>query len=203
MRLGIFGGSFNPVHYGHLLLAETCREQARLDQVWFMPASIPPHKQETDLADNRHRIAMLELAIAGYPPFQISQLELERGGVSYTVDTLRRVKESREDAELFFLMGADSLAEFGSWRMPEEICRLATPLVVRRAGSPPPALDALEPFADEETLRSIEQHEVSMPVIELSSTHIRRASSQGKSIRFQTPRAVERYIQTNGLYAQS
>ena len=111
MRIGIFGGSFNPIHFGHLLLAETCREQCRLDEVWFVPAARPPHKQDLPLAPDADRVAMLQLAVGGHKPFRVSEIELQREGVSYTVDTLREIAEQQPDAELFFLMGADSLAE--------------------------------------------------------------------------------------------
>lgn len=200
MRIGVFGGSFNPVHYGHLLLAETCRVQARLDEIWFVPAATPPHKQDLALAPDQDRVAMLQLAMGGHTPFRVSEIELQRGGLSYTVDTLGEIAKGRPDADLFFLMGADSLADWHSWRAPDEICRLATPLVVHRAGSPRPSLDAFEPFADKERLAAIAAHQVEMPIIELSSSAIRDAVQRGESIRFQTPRAVEKYIETNRLY---
>lgn len=200
MRLGVFGGSFNPIHFGHLLLAEACRVQARLDEVWFVPAATPPHKQDHQRAPDADRLAMLRLAIGGHTPFQVSEIELSRGGVSYTVDTLREIHQRQPDAELFFLMGADSLADWSSWRSPDEICRLATPLVVRRAGSPEPALSAFEPFADQQQQERIAAHQVEMPIIELSSSAIRAAAAEGASFRFQTTRAVEKYIETQGLY---
>ncbi len=200
MRLGVFGGSFNPVHYGHLLLAELCREQCSLDEVWFVPAARPPHKQGEPLANGLERVAMLELAIGGHVPFVVSHLEIERDGLSYSVDTLRDIARLRSDAELFFLMGADSLADWQHWRAPDEICRLATPVVVRRVGSPPPSLDAFRPFADADQLRRIAENQVQAPLIELSSSDIRQRVGAGLSIRFQTPRAVEKFIQTNGLF---
>src|SRR5262245_26343708 len=132
MRLGLFGGSFDPVHYGHLLLAETCRESAQLDQVWFVPAAVSPHKQGHSVTVAAHRIQMLRLAIAGHSPFDVCDYEIARGGVSYTVDTLEEVRKKLPDAELFLLMGADSLADFPTWRQPERICELALPLIVHR-----------------------------------------------------------------------
>lgn len=201
-RLGIFGGTFDPVHYGHLLLAETCREQAGLDRVLFLPAAIPPHKQRWSLSPAPSRVEMLRLAIGGHEGLGVSTLEVERGGVSYTVDTLQQIQAENPTAELFFLMGADSLAEFHTWRAPGRICELAIPVVVRRAGMAEPDLRELQPFASVQRLEQIRQVQVTMPVIELSSTDIRDRVAAHKSIRFRTPRAVEKYIETHGLYVR-
>src|SRR5687767_1841149 len=115
MRIGLFGGSFDPVHRGHLLLAECCWLQARLDQVEFVPTAQQPLKPRGPVAGEVDRAAMVRLAIANRPEFALSLIEIERGGVSYTVDTLRQLRNERPDAELFFLMGADSLADFPTW----------------------------------------------------------------------------------------
>jgi nicotinate-nucleotide adenylyltransferase len=200
MRLGIFGGSFDPVHYGHLLLAETCREQCRLDRIWFLPAAVPPHKQSRQLAPAKARVEMLELAISGNEQFEVSTLELERGGVSYTVETLRLLRERQPADELFLLMGADSLRELVTWREPEEICSLAIPIVVHRGGSPEPDFALLGKLVTPQRLLAIQAHQVEMPIIDLSSTDLRQRATQDKSLRYRTPRAVEKYIQTQGLY---
>ncbi|HZL91040.1 MAG TPA: nicotinate-nucleotide adenylyltransferase [Pirellulaceae bacterium] len=200
MRLGIFGGSFDPVHCGHLLLAETCREQCRLDQVWFVPAAMPPHKQARVLAPAKARVEMLELAIAGNEHFAVSTIEVDRGGVSYTVETLRTITAQQPRAALFFPMGADSLHEFVTWREPAEICRLATPVVVHRADSPPPDFAVLDQLVSPKRLAAIREHQVEMPIIDLSSTDLRQRAAEGKSLRYRTPRAVEKYIEAQGLY---
>lgn len=200
MRLGIIGGSFDPIHYGHLLLAETCREQCRLDRVWFQPAAVPPHKQAELLTAAEHRIEMVKLAIAGHEAFELSTLEIQRGGISYTVDTLAAIQEEQPDAELFFLMGGDSLRDLPTWREPQRICELAVPVVVSRNGSPPPDFDSLADLVSPQRLEVIRQHQVAMPIIELSSTDIRCRVAADESIRYQTPRAVEKYIETHGLY---
>jgi len=200
MRLGIFGGSFNPVHYGHLLLAESCRETCALDEVWLVPAAVPPHKQSAVLAPGKARLEMLELALAGNEVLRPSAIELERGGVSYTVDTLASIAEQKRGANLFVLMGADSLADLPTWREPARICTLATPIVVRRAGSPEPDFAVLAPLVSAERLAEIRRLQVEMPMIELSSTDLRERAAAGKSLRFRTPRAVEKYIETHGLY---
>ena len=200
MRIGLFGGSFDPVHYGHLLLAEYCREQSKLDEVLFMPAATSPHKSDQQPADAKARLEMLRLAIGGHPAFAFSELELNRGGVSYTVDTLATLHEKTPDAEWFFLMGGDSLADLPTWRDPQRICELATPVVVGRHGWAEPDYSGLAQFVDGGRLAEIQRHYVEMPVIELSSTEIRRRVQQGLSIRYQVPRSVEKYIETHGLY---
>lgn len=200
MRLGIFGGTFDPVHYGHLLLAEACREECRLDELWFMPAAVPPHKQVQTLTPAKDRVEMLRLAIAGQAAFSVSLLEIEHGGVSYTVSTLEAVQASRPEAQLFFPMGADSLRDLPTWREPRRICELAVPIIVRRAGSPEPDFAALDGLATRERLSQIKSFQFEMPLIELSSTDIRSRVARGQSIRFRTPRGVEKYIETHGLY---
>lgn len=202
MRLGIYGGSFDPVHYGHLLLAESCREQARLDEVWFVPAAQPPHKRPDQLSEARHRVEMLQLAIGGHEPFHVSTCEVDRGGLSYTVDTLAQIAGEQPAYELFLLLGSDSLADLPRWREPARICALATPLAVRRPGSPAPDYDGLAGLVSADRLESFRRQQVDMPRIEISGSDLRRRVAAGMSIRFRTPRAVEKYIETAGLYRQ-
>jgi len=201
MRVGIFGGTFDPVHYGHLLLAETCREQCRLDHVLFLPASIPPHKQQWRLTPADRRVEMLRLAVIGHEAFSVSELEIRRGGVTYTVDTLTALREQQPQDELFFLMGADSLRDLPTWREAARICSLAVPVVVRRRDTPEPDFGVLAGLVPAERLQEIRRHQVQMPLVDFSSTAIRRAVAAGHSIRYQTPRAVEMYIRTQGLYS--
>jgi len=200
MRLGLFGGSFDPVHYGHLLLAEYCREQCRLGEVWFLPAAVPPHKQGRELTPAKARIEMLELAIAGHEAFAVNRYEVERGGVSYTVDTLRHFRDEDPRRELFFLLGVDMLHDLPHWREAEQICQLATPVVVCRPPAVEPDFDSLAGLASPHEIDRIRRHQVDMPQIDVSSTEIRRRVAEGLSIRYQTPRAVEKYIETHGLY---
>lgn len=202
MRLGLFGGSFDPVHCGHLLLAECCRERQRLDRVLFLPAAVPPHKQTQELTPAQTRIDMLELAIAGREQFAVSRYEVERGGVSYTVDTLRHFRQEDPDGELFFLMGADMLHDLPHWREAAEVCRLAVPIVVRRAGVEEPNFGCLADLASPARIELFRQHQVEMPQIELSSTEIRRRVAAGLSIRYRTPRAVEKLIENRGMYQE-
>ena len=200
MRLGLFGGTFDPVHYGHLLLAECCREQCRLDQVRFMPAAVPPHKKKRTLTDAKSRIEMLELAIGGHDALSVSDIEIQRGGVSYTVETLLSIKQQEPDKELFFLMGADMLSDLPHWKEPEQICQLATPVVVCRPGMSEPDFQCLRGLVSAERLEAIRQCQVEMPQIDIRSSDIRRRVAQGLSIRYQLPRAVEMSILTAKLY---
>ena len=200
MRIGIFGGSFDPVHYGHLLLAEYCRAQCDLDEVWFVPAAVAPHKLDGETASNAHRVQMLELATASNPAFRVSQIELERGGVSYTVDTLKAIHDDQPEAELFLLIGGDSLNDLPTWREPKAICELAWPTAVGRVGSPPVDYQSLATVMKKDRLEQARQYAVAMPLVELSSSEIRRRTQSGESIRYQTPDAVSEYIQSERLY---
>ncbi len=203
MRLGLYGGSFDPVHYGHLLLAESAREILRLDEVWLVPAAAPPHKQSRELAPAKHRLAMLELALAGHEQIKSSPLEINRGGISYTVDTLAAIHDQHPDSTMYLLMGADSLHDLPTWREPTRICELATIAVVRRGGSPEPDFSVLKQIVSDQQRTAIQQAQVQMPLIELSSTDLRHRAATGQSLRFRTPRAVEKYIETHGLYKPS
>lgn len=200
MRIGLLGGTFDPVHYGHLLLAESCREQGRLDEVWFIPAAVPPHKQDQILSQPAERIEMLKLAIGGHESFRISEIELQRGGVSYTVDTLEAVRKERPADELFLLMGGDSLHDLPTWREPGRICELALPMTVGRPGSAEPDWNAISSFLSAERLAQLKSHHVEMPQVGFNSRELRFRAAEGRSIRYQLPRAVEQYIATAGLY---
>src|SRR5579862_1416802 len=126
MRIGIFGGTFDPVHLGHLISAEQAREQAQLDQVWFVPSARPPHKLEQPITPFERRVEMLQLALAGQPNFVVDLIEKDRPGPSFTVDTLADLKRTHSRDEFFLILGADCLADFHTWRQPERILELAT-----------------------------------------------------------------------------
>ena len=202
MRIGIFGGSFDPVHYGHLLLAETCRESCQLDEVRLVPAAVPPHKQGHDRAAGLQRLEMLKLAVGGHPALTVWDIELQRGGVSYTIDTLRVLRDESPAAEIFLLMGADSVHDLPNWREPLGICELACLLVVARPGCGDVNIETLNRLRKPEHGAPIRHRLVEMPQIDLASTDIRKRVSARRSIRYRTPRAVEKYIETEGLYAQ-
>ncbi len=211
MRLGIFGGTFDPVHLGHLIVAEQAREQCALDEVRFIPAGHPPHKHGRALTAASHRLAMLRFAVAGHAAFRVDDREIRRPGPSYTVVTLEELRGELPQAELFLIMGADSLRDLPDWHQPERICTLATLVVANRPGLPaadrgePSAGDALpacdarrpggRPLPDQTRII-----DVRVPPIGISATDLRRRVAEGRSIRYLVPRSVEVYIAQHGLY---
>jgi nicotinate-nucleotide adenylyltransferase len=198
MRLGIFGGSFDPIHLGHLILAELCREACRLDRVWLVVAGEPPHKPRKRTAVE-HRLEMTRLAVAGHSAFEVSELEAHRPGPHYSVDTLQTVRDQRPQDELFFLIGADSLADLPTWREPQRVLQLATLVVANRPGTEPSTLpSSFTPPPDAPAIQT-----VTIPPIGISSSELRRRVAEGASIRYQVPRAVEVYIEAQGLYRLS
>jgi len=200
MRYGIYGGSFDPVHLGHLLLAESCLREARLDRVIFVPTGTSPHKQQKNRPSGEVRVQMLELAIAGVPEFLISRFEIERDTVSYTIDTLKYFKGTLLEADLFLLIGADMYYDLPHWYKADEILELAIPVGVHRPGFPPPHVEVLSEVAGPKRLDLFREYMVEMPLIDISATRIRHHLAEGKSIRFQTPRAVEAFIDSHQLY---
>ena len=198
MRLGIFGGAFDPVHFGHLLLAEQCREACQLDEVWFVPTHNPPHKPTSALSPAHHRVEMLKLASAGVPEFVVSRIELERDEVSWTVETLRQLHAARPDAELHLIIGADSLRDLPTWREPDAIAELATIIAVNRGTGSAHSL----PSGISDAVRSRVRF-IAIPGVGFSATDIRDRIASDRSIRFMTPRSVEQYIRETGLYAGS
>lgn len=194
MRLGIYGGAFDPVHLGHLLLAEQAREQCQLDEVWFVPTRRPPHK-DFELTEGWRRVEMLKFALAGHRQFLVKTLELDRSETSWTVDTLSQVQQQNPDASLFFLMGADSLHDLPTWREPERIARMVTIVAVNRGTQP--CEEYLQGLAPSIVPRV---RFVTMPGVALSATSIRERVKHRQSIRFMVPRAVEEYILQHGLY---
>jgi nicotinate-nucleotide adenylyltransferase len=203
MRVGVFGGTFDPVHVGHLILAEHCREQATLDQVLFVPALLPPHKQQQTLTPFAQRVEMLALAISGNPAFRVEEIEKDRPGPSYTVDTLTQLTQTRPGDDWCFIVGSDSLHDLPLWYQPRRILELATLLVVVRADYPPFSAQAMR-----EALRlgegfPLRYQVIDAPLVTISSRDIRRRSAEGRSVRYMVPRAVEAYIQDKGLYRGS
>jgi nicotinate-nucleotide adenylyltransferase len=208
-RTAIFGGSFNPIHYGHLLLADEVLEQLALDRVLFVPAGAPPHKAPTTLAPAADRRAMVELATAGHPRFSVSDIELSRPGPSYTVDTLEALASGVD--ELFLVVGSETFLDLLSWRAPKRIAALARLVVVPRAGS---TFDT-ESAAAQKVLREIGAerfvhaspslpprtvavaHVTSLPI---SSSELRRRAREGRSLAYRLPDAVIAYIRAHRLY---
>jgi len=201
MKLGILGGTFDPVHYGHLLVAETCREVLSLDHIKFIPARISPLKTDRQPTDGHARADMIQLAIAGYPEFSVDRRELRRTGVSYTVDTLRELASDAETTELYFLMGADSLQDLMSWKDPEEIAKLATLVVCNRPGVSLPSPEQILAWTTPTIASRVQS--VTIPGTDVSASDLRDRIRSGRSIRFQTPRSVESFLRQHRLYNKS
>jgi nicotinate-nucleotide adenylyltransferase len=191
-RTGLMGGTFDPVHYGHLLAAEAAREAAQLNEVWFIPTYMPPHKGHPQ-ADAEARLAMLEAALAGIPEFRAVDIELQRQGISYTIDTVKALMEQYPDRSFYWIAGSDMVKNLPRWREPEELARRVTFIGLERPE---------EPLSEEDIPAFIRSRLIraAMPMIGLSSTDIRRRCKEGRSIRFMTPDSVVEWIQRNGLY---
>ena len=198
MKLGVLGGTFDPVHNGHIMMAEAGFSHLDLNLVIFMPAGCPCFKKNQPVTAAVHRLRMVELAIAGKPSFRLSDMEVERGGVTYSVDTLRELKGRLEPQdELFFIMGWDSLKELPLWLNPSELISLCELIIVPREGCPKPDLTALEKEVPGLSQRVVMLDE---PQIEISSSDIREKVRKGIDIRGLVPDAVAGYIYENGLY---
>ena len=185
LRVGIFGGTFNPIHLGHLLLAETARDALSLDRVLFIPTGRPPHKAAPGLVSGAARLRMVRLAIRDHPGFAASDVELQRPGLSYSIETVQAVRRAMPGAKLFLLIGADLLnVRWAAWN---ELKRLCTVVAVRRPGARP-------------ARREAGIHRLDMPLVKISSSDIRARVAAGGSIRYLVPPAVERYIRQHQLY---
>jgi nicotinate-nucleotide adenylyltransferase len=200
MRVGVFGGTFDPVHYGHLILAEQCREQGRLDEVWFVPAPRPPHKEARALTRFDQRVEMLALALAGNPAFKIDEVEKERAGPSYTVDTLAELHRRHPTAELFLLVGSDTLADLPLWYQPARILEQAALLIMARPGNPVLSAEELRSRLRLPAGAPLRLEVVEVPLIDISSRDLRRRAAAGRSLRYFLPRGVECYIHDKRLY---
>ncbi len=200
MRIGLFGGSFNPVHTGHLVIAQDAAESFGLDRVLFLPCGQPPHKPADALAPAEHRAAMIEASIEGDPRFALCRCELDRPGTTYTIDTVRALRAERPEDSLHFLIGADTLAELHSWKDIGDLLGLCEFLTLARPGFPLDSLDpdsfGLPPPWPELLLSRVARiHEVG-----ISATDVRMRLAEGLSIRYLVPGCVERYISEYHLY---
>lgn len=199
-RVGILGGTFDPIHLAHLIFAEQAREQMGLDQVLFMPAGNPPHKESNEITSVKHRIEMVELAIAGVPHFDICTYETERKQVCYTVDTMAALKPRFPDAELVLLIGLDNLNDLPNWSRPDELLAEITLGVARRPGETIPDWQTLSPPLEPKSAQLAVKSIVEMPLIDISSSEIRQRIAENRSTRFLIPSAVDAYIRAHELY---
>lgn len=190
-RLGILGGTFDPIHCGHLILAEQLKEELKLQKVIFIPSAIPPHKENHPISSAADRLRMVKIAIRDTPDFLISDLELKREGKSYTIDTLSQLKRLYQDSELFFLLGSDAINELQDWKEPDKIFQKVKVVIALR-----PGFDRINPenrFVKKSLLIPING-------LNISSTQVRERVRQGKSIRYLVPAGVEEFIRSKNLY---
>lgn len=196
MKIGILGGTFNPIHYGHLKMAEFVMDRFALDKICFLPNGQPPHKNNTDIAEKHHRLAMVELAIAESNDFYVSDYEIMQTQRCYTVDTVKHFN-ALDCHDYYFIIGADSLFQLNSWKSPDELKRICRFIVCDRSGNGDTEAEVLRlcrqgchvQFAD-------------MPVIDIDSTSIREAVGKGLDVSSYVPKKVEEYIKANKLYKQ-
>jgi nicotinate-nucleotide adenylyltransferase len=187
MRIGIFGGTFNPIHFGHLVLAEQAYEKLNLDKVIFIPSFCPPHKKDSNIVSAFHRYNMVNLAIQNNPRFEISDIEIKRKGRSYLVDTLKQLRIIYPKAELFFISGSDVSNQISKWKSIGKILSLAKFVLAKRPGY---------------RLKKCDSHisVISITELDISSSMIRRKIKESKSIRYLMPLRVYKYIKEKGLY---
>jgi nicotinate-nucleotide adenylyltransferase len=193
MKIGLFGGTFDPIHVGHLIIAETVSSDFHLDRIFFIPAAVPPHKDSNRISPPDRRLEMIKLAIENNSRFDVSDTEIRRGGISYTVETIQWFQESAtwKGGSFFLIMGSDSLYDIRNWRNPAEILSSIEVLVIERPG--------FEKGRNKEKY-SEKVKWVSVPKMEISSTEIRKRVYRQKSIRYWVPQKVEAFIHDRGMY---
>jgi len=199
MKVGIMGGTFDPIHWGHLIIAEEVREALGLSEVLFIPCGQPWLKLERPITPAVHRVEMMRLAVGTTPQFKLSEVEVQRSGPSYSVDTLVELREQLGGgAELFFIVGCDALADLARWKEPQRLIQLCSLVAVPRLNFNSPDLKALERSVPGVRQRLIN---VATPIIDISSSRIRERVRKGQSIRYLVPEKVEEYIRRQKLYA--
>lgn len=196
-RLGIMGGTFDPIHNGHLVTAEAAAYQYELDKVIFVPSANPPHKTEQKITDAEDRYIMTILATMNNPKFGVSRLEIDRGGLSYTIDTVRTFKEMLDKVDLYFITGADAILEIFTWKKAEQLLQECKFIAATRPGY---SLSKLQEGVYEEFKEKIFQ--LKIPGLAISSTDIRNRVKIGRPIKYQLPNAVEAYIKKRKLYKE-
>ncbi|MHA0855733.1 nicotinate-nucleotide adenylyltransferase [Paenibacillus sp. CMAA1364] len=192
MKIGIMGGTFDPLHIGHLLAAESARDSYQLDEVWFMPSHIPPHKDKAGVTGEQ-RLAMVAEAVKDHPSFRTLDLEIRRGGVSYTIDTIEELKSIQPSFDFYFIIGADMVNYLPHWDRIEDLSKLITFIGVGRPGSPI-ALNTLPSYLQSNVRLA------DMPLVDISSSSIRQKAENGHSIRYMVPERVYDYILRRGFY---
>ncbi len=201
-RIGVMGGTFDPIHNGHLVTAEEAWKQFRLDQVLFMPSGKPPHKEERESLDPESRYLMAVIATADNPHFQVSRMEVDRGGSSYTIDTVRELhRVYGRNTQVFFITGADAILEILTWKEPEKVLREAVFIAATRPGYDLGRLE--ESLPEEERAKHATDPRVlvmEMPALAISSTDIRRRVKEGRPVTYLVPKGVCEFIEKSGFY---
>jgi nicotinate-nucleotide adenylyltransferase len=200
MRIGIFGGTFDPPHTGHLVLAEYCREAADLGQVWFLPSYVPPHKAERGLSRFEHRCDMVTLATTGQPAFRTEPIEKELPPPSYTVHTLEELQARHPEHEFVLVIGGDSLRDLPTWYRPQRLLELAEIVAVARPGVDVPTAAELAAVLGVPEA-AVRLRMVECPLIDIASSALRERVKAGRTIRYAVPRAVEEFVRERKLYA--
>ena len=188
-KIGILGGTFDPPHLAHLVLAQTALEELELNEIWFVPTFLPPHKRREKVTPFQHRLQMVRLAVRGNPRLRVLTIEKKKGGLSYTVETLPLLSRKHPKARFYLLLGSDNLSELASWKEPEKVFSMAQPVFAHR-----PRMEEKPPAWLERAVW------LSNPRLEISSSDLRARVRAGRSIRYLVPEAVERYIQKKRLY---
>jgi nicotinate-nucleotide adenylyltransferase len=192
-RIALFGGSFDPIHFGHLWVAQHAIDLLEVDQVVFIPTATSPLKRSGPIASDSHRLTMLQIALSrvvnpnGERPMIIDAREIHRGDISYTVDTVEQITKELACSKILMLLGSDCFSEIGKWHLPEKLLKIVTPVVYRRSGSP--EIDWM-----------IRRSSITIPMIELSSSEIRYRVALGRSVRFMVPEEVLNFIEDKSLY---
>jgi len=199
-RIGVIGGTFDPIHYGHLAAAEEARVRVNLEKVLFAVAGLPPHKLDEEVTPVEHRLAMVQLGIFSNPDFELSRVDVDRSGPSYTVDTISILQEQwGQGTEMFFILGLDSLVEVPTWHQPERLIQLCHLVAVARPGF---EVD-MRQLEDSVPGISSRVEIIDMPEVDISSSDLQRRVRESLPIRYQVPEEVERYIREHRLYQQS
>jgi len=200
MRIGLFGGTFDPIHLGHLILAERCREEAGLEEIWFLPSYAPPHKSERAITRFEQRCEMVALATTGQPAFRVERIEKELPPPSFTSETLAELQTRHPEHEFSLVIGGDSLRDFSTWHEPEKVLELTRLVAVPRPGAIPVTTEELAAqlgLPPERVRLTI----VECPAIAIASREIRARIAAGKTIRYLVPRSIEEYLRERKLYA--
>ncbi len=197
-KIGIMGGTFNPIHYAHLILAESAYEELKLDKVLFMPSKNPPHKLHENIVSDEHRVQIVKLAIQDNPHFELSCAELKREGITYTADTLEELNKKYPQDEFYFIMGADSLFQIEDWWNPQQIFQLTNIVAAVRDHTTQPEITGQMNHLT--GLYQARIHLLCTPNMDISSKMLRQYLKNGKTIRYYVPDPVVHYIRENGLY---